>query len=150
MRTIWTAAAGLMPLLLAACGAGAPTPSPAAATVNVTLQEWAVGTSATAARTGTITFAVTNQGPEDVHEFVVIKTDLSLIDLPTDTEGAVDEAADAMVVKGEIEDIAVGASEELTLTLEPGAYVLICNIYDAAEDEAHYQMGMRNSFTVTP
>ena len=36
----------------------------------------------------------------------------------------------------------------MTLDLEAGNYVLICNIYDADEDEAHYQEGMRTAFTV--
>jgi len=34
------------------------------------------------------------------------------------------------------------------VTLEPGAYVLLCNIYTAEEDEAHYDMGMRTAFIV--
>ena len=132
-------------LLATACGgAAAPT------NVAVTLQEWAVSTDVASARAGQVTFTVTNDGPADVHEFVVIKTDLSLIALPTDADGAVDEAGGGMTVEGEVEDIPVGATEELTLTLQPGAYVLICNIYDADEDEAHYQEGMRTEFTVNP
>ena len=123
------------------CAAGA-------ASVAVTLQEWGVGTDVTEAPAGPVTFTVTNAGPEDIHEFVVIRTDLSFIDLPTDDTGAVDEAAGGMVVIGEIEDIPVGATQDVTLTLEPGAYALICNIYDSEEGEAHYQMGMRTSFTV--
>lgn len=140
-------------LLVTGCAPGAsPTPAATAAgptRVNITLQEWAVGTDVATAPAGAITFAVTNQGPDDVHEFVVIKTDLALTDLPTDETGTVDEAGGGMEVIGEIEDVAVGASEELTVTLQPGAYVLICNIYDETEKEAHYQEGMRASFTVT-
>jgi hypothetical protein len=120
-----------------------------AASVQVTLQEWAVGTDVTEAPAGPVTFNVTNIGPEDIHEFVVIRTDLPFIDLPTDDTGAVDESAGGMVVIGEIEDIPVGTSQDLTLTLEPGAYALICNIYSPEEAEAHYQMGMRASFTVS-
>jgi uncharacterized cupredoxin-like copper-binding protein len=147
-----------LPFAIGACTPGsaaspspAATPSPASAatTVEVKLQEWAVGTDVTSAPAGSLTFAVTNAGPADMHEFVVIKTDLSLIALPTDATGAVDEAGGGMEVIGEIEDVAVGASEELNVTLAPGAYVLICNIYDDTEKEAHYQMGMRTSFTVT-
>ena len=143
----------LVGLLATACAPGAgSSPAPATsgvATVNVTLEEWAVGTDLATVPAGAVTFAVTNTGPDDVHEFVVIKTDLGLTDLPTDEAGAVDEAGGGMDVKGEIEDITVGASEDLQLTLEPGAYVLICNIYDKTEKEAHYQEGMRTSFTVT-
>lgn len=143
-------------LAVVACGPGSAaspstvaSPNSATTTVKVTLQEWAVSTEVATAPAGALTFAVTNEGPADVHEFVVIKTDLSLTALPTDSDGAVDEAGGGMEVIGEIEDVAVGASPELKVTLEPGAYVLICNIYDATEKEAHYQEGMRTSFTVT-
>jgi hypothetical protein len=54
-----------------------------------------------------------------------------------------------MVVVGEIEDIPVGTSPDLTLTLEPGAYALICNVVDPDTNEAHHQMGMRTGFTVS-
>ena len=114
------------------------------------LQEWAVGTVPQTAKAGLVNFTVTNTGPADTHEFVVIKTDLSFIALPTDADGAVDETAGGMTVEGEIEDVLVGSTQSLSLTLTPGAYALICNIYDATENEAHYQEGMRTTFTVTP
>jgi uncharacterized cupredoxin-like copper-binding protein len=144
----------LAALVVGACGGPAATASPTASAsptaVAVTLQEWAVGTSVATAKAGSVKFTVTNQGPDDTHEFVVIKTDLSLIALPTDATGAVDEAGGGMEVKGEIEDVLVGTTQDVTLTLPAGAYVLICNIYDETELEAHYQEGMRTSFTVTP
>lgn len=51
-------------------------------------------------------------------------------------------------MQGEIEDIAVGDTQSVTLDLVAGNYVLICNIYDADEQEAHYQEGMRVAFTI--
>jgi hypothetical protein len=48
----------------------------------------------------------------------------------------------------EIEEFPVGETQSMTLDLEAGSYVLICNIYDADEQEAHYQEGMRLAFTV--
>ena len=33
--------------------------------------------------------------------------------------------------------------------LDVGSYVLMCNIYDEAEKESHYQQGMHTAFTVT-
>jgi uncharacterized cupredoxin-like copper-binding protein len=104
---------------------------------------------AESAPAGDVTFTVTNNGPEDVHEFVVLSTDLDPGDLPTDEHGAVDEEGDGVDVVDEIEDIPVGETEELSVTLEAGTYVLLCNIYDEDEDEAHYQMGMRTAFEVT-
>jgi uncharacterized cupredoxin-like copper-binding protein len=117
-------------------------------TVDVTLQEWAVVPAETTAPAGTVTFAVTNEGPDDVHEFVVIQTDLDPDDLPTDATGAVDEAGEGIEVIDEIEDIPVGETQEVTVDLEAGNYVLICNIYTEDEQEAHYAEGMRVAFTV--
>jgi uncharacterized cupredoxin-like copper-binding protein len=133
--------------IVTAC-ASSPASSPAATTVNVTLQEWAVVVDDDTLPAGEITFAVTNDGPEDVHEFVIIQTDLAPDELPTDENGAVTEEGDGMQVIDEIEDIEVGDSQELTVDLEAGSYVLICNIYSADEDEAHYQEGMRTVLTV--
>lgn len=138
------AAAILLPIaLLLAC-----TPSPAASTVNVTLQEWAVVVDDSSAPAGEVTFAVANDGPDEVHEFVIIRTDLDPGALPTDATGAVDEAGGDMEVIDEIEDIAVGDAQELTVTLEAGNYVLLCNIYEADMGHVHYVLGMRTAFTV--
>jgi uncharacterized cupredoxin-like copper-binding protein len=49
---------------------------------------------------------------------------------------------------GEIEDIPVGETKTVTLELAAGNYVFICNIWDEEEQEAHYQEGMRTSFTI--
>ncbi len=118
-------------------------------TVKVTLSEWAVARDTVELPAGSITFEVTNTGPADIHEFVVIKTDLDAGALPTDANGAVDEAGGGMTVEGEIEDILVDASETLTLELTAGNYVLLCNIWSEEEQESHYQEGMRVAFTVT-
>jgi len=124
-------------------GGGDPT------AVDVTLQEWAIVPSTASAPAGDLTFAVSNEGPNDIHEFVVLKTDLDPGDLPTDEAGAVTEDGEGIEVIDEIEDIPVGESQDLSVTLEAGSYVLICNIYDEDENEAHYAMGMRAAFEVT-
>jgi uncharacterized cupredoxin-like copper-binding protein len=149
----------LVPLALAVAACQPSASSPAASeaagsgaaggtTVDVTLQEWAVVPAETSAPAGTVTFAVTNEGPDDVHEFVIISTDLEPGDLPTDDTGAVDEAGEGIEVIDEIEDIPVGETQEVTVDLEAGSYVLICNVYDTEEQEAHYSEGMRVAFTV--
>ena len=138
--------------IIAGCAADSGASSQAAAgatTIDVTLQEWSVVPSATSAQAGEVTFAVTNDGPADIHEFVVLKTDLDPGDLPVDEHGAVTEDSEGIEVVDEIEDIPVGESQELSVTLEAGNYVLLCNIYSADEDEAHYQMGMRTAFEAT-
>jgi len=150
----WRTLAGLcsVALVLSACTAVQPSPSPAAAgpgTVQVTLQEWAVVPASTSVAAGEVTFEVTNSGPEDIHEFVVLRTDLDPGALPVDANGAVTEAGAGIEVVDEIEDIPVGETQELTVTLAAGKYVLLCNIYDETEKEAHYKMGMRIAFEVT-
>ena len=145
-------------LVLAACSSGSESPapagsppaagSPAAGAVAVTLQEWAVVPTPASAPAGDVTFQVSNTGPDDVHEFVVLKTDLDAGALPTDDTGAVVEEGEGIEVVDEIEDIPVGESQDLTVSLEAGKYVLLCNIYSAEEQEAHYEMGMRTNFTV--
>jgi hypothetical protein len=127
---------------LASCGGGEET------TVDVTLQEFAVLPAQDSAPAGTITFQVENTGPDDIHEFVVLKTDLAPDALPTDENGAVTEEGEGIEVIDEIEDIPVGETPSLTVDLDAGNYVLICNIWDEEEQEAHYAQGMRTAFTV--
>jgi len=117
-------------------------------TVEVTLQEFAVVPASSSVAAGEVAFEVTNEGPDDVHEFVVFKTDLAPDALPTVEDGSVDEAGEGLELIDEIEDMAVGDTATLTVSLDAGNYVLICNIYDADEVEAHYQEGMRVGFTV--
>jgi uncharacterized cupredoxin-like copper-binding protein len=121
-----------------------------ATTVNITVKEFEVAPEVATAPAGAVTFHVTNEGPDDVHEFVVIKTDLAPDALPTADDGSVDEEGDGIEVIGEIEDIPVGESQDVDLTLDAGAYALICNIVEDedGETEAHYAMGMRTAFTV--
>ncbi len=121
----------------------------AGGTVGVTLQEFSIATDTGTLGAGDVVFEATNDGPDDVHEFVVFRTDLGAADLPTDETGAVVETGDGVELIGEIEDIAVGDSQSVTLALEAGNYVFICNIWDESEQESHYQEGMRSTFTVT-
>jgi uncharacterized cupredoxin-like copper-binding protein len=119
-------------------------------TVDVTLQEFAVLPASDSAPAGDVTFNVTNTGPEDTHEFVVFSTDLAPDALPTAPDGSVDEEGEGLELADEIEDIAVGDTQSLTVTLDAGSYVLICNIVEDEGDETivHYQQGMRTAFTV--
>jgi hypothetical protein len=94
-------------------------------TVDVTVQELAVLPAEESAQAGDVTFAVTNKGPEDTHEFVVFKTNLEPDGLSTASDGSVDEEGEGVELIDEIEDIAVGDSPTLTVSLDAGSYVLI-------------------------
>jgi uncharacterized cupredoxin-like copper-binding protein len=129
-------------LVAAGCGGGGED-------VSVTLQEFAVGSDPSSVSAGSVTFNLENKGPDDTHEFVVIRTDLDPTALPTDENGAVDETGAGIEVVDEVEEIPVGDTPSLTVDLTTGSYVLICNIFDESENEAHYQEGMRTGFTVS-
>ena len=141
---------GRQAVMVAALAIGMMGCGTATTAVEVTLEEWAVVLSVSDVPAGAVTFEVTNDGPNDIHEFVVVRTDLAPSELPTDEDGAVLEDGDGMEVIDEIEDLVVGSTETLALDLEAGKYVLICNIVeeDAGETESHYAMGMRTAFTV--
>ena len=117
-----------------------------ATTVTVTLQEFSVLPEPATAPAGDVTFHVTNDGPDDIHEFVILKTDLAPESLPTGEDGSVDEEGEGIELIDEIEDIPVGESQDVTAPLDAGSYVLICNIVESGE--VHYELGMRTSFTV--
>lgn len=144
VRRWWTVPAALaLALVATACGGGG-----GGGTVEVTLQEWAVAANPSTISAGEVTFEATNEGPNDPHELVVIRTDLAPDQLPTNPDGTVNEEGEGIEVLDEIEEFPVGETRSLTLDLEAGSYVLICNIYDEEEQEAHYQQGMRTGFTV--
>ncbi|MGZ9159623.1 MAG: hypothetical protein ACXW4T_00545 [Candidatus Limnocylindrales bacterium] len=131
-------------LVATGCGGTAATPSPTAAqsaaagAVAVTLSEWKVVPASATAAAGPITFAVTNAGSQ-VHEFVVVKTDLKADALPV-ADNKIDEST--LTPVEEIEDIAAGATPSLSVDLAAGHYVLLCNI------ETHYGQGMHADFDV--
>jgi hypothetical protein len=120
------------------------------AKVNVTLGEFIVEPDPTSEDAGEIEFVGDNGGGE-THELVVVRA-ANADELPTDADGAVDEAQlpDGALI-GEIEDIEAGMSKSVTLDLEAGSYVLFCNITeeeDTGEVESHFAEGMHSDFEV--
>jgi len=124
--------------VLAACGL---------AKVDAALTTYKITLDKDSAPDGEITFHVHNDATDLTHEFVVFKTDLAPDNLPLNDEDIVDEegAGDALVLIDEAEDIEPGMSTDLTVTLESGNYVLVCNV---ESDEMHYSHGMYAGFTV--
>lgn len=141
-RSVLLVAVSALALVGTACGGGG------GGSVDVTLQEFAVVPSPSSIEAGEVTFQATNEGPDDVHEFVVFRTELAPDQLPVDENGAVDEGGAGLELIDEIEDIPVGETQSVMVELESDNYVLICNIWDEEEQEAHYAEGMRVAFTV--
>jgi uncharacterized cupredoxin-like copper-binding protein len=123
-------------------------PKPANATeVDVSLAEWAVKPDKTSVKAGAVYFLVTNDGPQDPHEFVVVQTDRAPDSLPL-KDDRVDEGKVKII--DEIPPFTPGNRGSLTLNLKKGKYVLICNIKEVenGEVESHYKLGMHSAFTV--
>jgi uncharacterized cupredoxin-like copper-binding protein len=133
---------GAMSVGAAACGNGG------GGTVNVTLHEFEVVPAETSIQAGEVTFKATNEGPDDAHELVVIKTDLAPDALPTKADGSVDEEGAGIEAIGEIAEFPPGENRSAKFDLEAGKYVLICNVFEEEGQESHYQNGMRAAFTV--
>lgn len=116
--------------------------------VNVVLGEYVVQPEPTSVEAGQVTFTADNQGGE-THELVVVNA-ASADELPVDENGAFDEESFGEDnVLGEVEDVESGEQQQLALDLEPGPYVLLCNITEEEEDgeiESHFAEGMHTTF----
>jgi uncharacterized cupredoxin-like copper-binding protein len=127
--------------LLVACGGGSTRTN-----VGVRLEEWSVEPSIEELPRGRVTLAVTNQGTRE-HELVVIKSDLTPEMLPV--SGARVNESEVNVVQ-RMKPIRPGESGELSLSLTPGKYLLICNLSDPGQSSGHYQNGMVSLLLVNP
>ena len=127
--------------LFAGCGAdGNAAESGISNDITGHLSEWAIDTSAVAAKVGEVKFTVTNDGTIG-HEFLVVKTDIAVGEIPLDGDHF-PEPADGLEVIDEIGEFNVGTTETLTLNLEAGKYQIVCNL------PGHYKNGMHLSFEV--
>ena len=108
--------------------------------IDVSMTSYAIAPSADTMKAGDVTFHVTNNASDQVHEFVVVQTDLAADQLPLDANGDVSE--DGITVVDEVEDVEQGASQDLSVNLTAGHYVLMCNL------PGHFKQGMHVDFTV--
>jgi uncharacterized cupredoxin-like copper-binding protein len=82
---------------------------------------------------GTVVFHVTNRGPDE-HEFIVVRAERGL---PLRRDGiTLDEDALEKSIVGSIEPAPAGRTNTLRVSLKPGRYALVCNMY------GHYMGGM--------
>lgn len=110
-------------------------------TFDISVTEYTFGLERPVVDAGDVTFRLTNEGGED-HEFVVIRTDLAPGTLPIREEEWVDEEAPGLNPIGGFDHLLPDRTKELSLELEPGNYVLLCNM------QGHYQRGMYAPLTV--
>ncbi len=107
--------------------------------VNVSLADFAVAMDRSTVQAGTVTFVVQNQGPS-LHEIEVFSGAGSGLIL--DAQRSVADTSGLTLID-EVEDVLAGSTARLTVTLEPGTYLILCNLPD------HYEHGMWTSLTVT-
>jgi uncharacterized cupredoxin-like copper-binding protein len=129
----------LLATLIASCG-GAPEAAPTDSQVVAEMSDYKITVNVPSAKAGKIKIGVRNLAAME-HSFEVIKTDLPQDKLPVD--GASAKAKEDGKV-GEIKSLPAGKSGAVTLDLQPGKYVFICNV------AGHYQLGMHTGFTVDP
>ena len=113
--------------------------------VSVTITDYSLDASSRALKSGTVSFAVTNGENDTDHEFVVIRGNFA--GLPKASNGAVDEAklpTGALI--GRTPLISPQQSTTATYILEPGSYVLLCNI--SVGPNSHARDGQRLDVSV--
>ena len=92
---------------------------------------------------GEVTFKVTNDSKETIHEMLVLPIAAPGQSPPyVEGESRIDEEAAGHL--GEVAELDPGKAGALTLDLKPGTYMLVCNI------PGHYMAGMWQILTVTP
>jgi uncharacterized cupredoxin-like copper-binding protein len=109
--------------------------------IAVTLSDMRIEISSTDLDAGQVPFAIENAGPS-VHEVEVfsVPEGVDATQLPIDN-GVADTSSIELV--DEAEEIAPSTSVDLSVSLDPGDYVMLCNI------SGHYVDGMYATFTVS-
>lgn len=129
----------LFVLLAASCGEGTPAFDSKSVQLVVEMRDYSITLNVQTVKAGTAKIGVRNLAAQ-LHDLVVLKTDLPQDKLPQDT------AQQKVIETGKAGSVNVEAqrSAALTVTLEPGSYVLICNV------AGHYQLGMHVALKVEP
>ena len=120
------------------------------AEVHVELDEWTVAPDADSVPAGAIKFEITNAGADE-HELAIARA-ASAGALPLAEDDTVDIPAleDEGSFVGEVEAFPPGEECSGVFDLEPGDYVLFCNLIHEEEDgvENHFQEGMATELRV--
>lgn len=124
-------------LILVACDA-APAFQAADVQLLVEMTDYKVVANVATVRAGETKIGVRNRGSQP-HDLVVLRTDLAPDKLPYDIGRAKADEPGLVVRSNELR---AGGTAAVTVKLEPGQYVLICNV------AGHYGLGMRTSLRV--
>lgn len=102
--------------------------------VAVSMVEWSID-APTEYSAGEVTFVATNNG-NFPHEFAVVRGD-GYESLPLADGGAIiEDELPAGALLDRTERMGAGSTQSLTVTMEPGNYVLVCNLGAGANNHA--------------
>ena len=121
-------------------------------TVTASLQEWEITLNKNTVKSGEIDFEIRNSG-KDTHEIVFVKLDADqdISSIPRAKFNTADAQWLTPRTVGELEDIEPGQIKKISLRLQPGRYLIICNILEKENDdtmEAHFDKGMHSLLIV--
>jgi uncharacterized cupredoxin-like copper-binding protein len=143
------AIAAIVTLVMAACsssssssgasGSSSESAGGSGDSLNASVKDFAIALDQSSVTSGEVTFDIANEGPS-THEFVVVQSDLAPDALPVSDNEVQEDDLNSI---GEQEDIAPSTTTTLSLHLDPGSYVVFCNL------TSHYEQGMYAGLTVT-
>jgi len=113
---------------------------PHQARVIVTESEWRITLSRSSVSAGPVTFVIRDHG-KLAHELIILRTQRPADKLPMRGKEVDLKAAGSVV--GKIVTVEPGKEASVTVRLEKGRYVLLCNL------PAHYKQGQFAAFDVT-
>ena len=125
-------------LVAGACAETVAAFQPGEVQLVVEMTDYKVITNVATVPAGETKIGVRNRGSQP-HDLVVLRTDLAPDKLPYDAARARAEEP-GLVVR--TKELRAGGTAAVTAALEPGQYVLICNV------AGHYGLGMRTSLRV--
>jgi uncharacterized cupredoxin-like copper-binding protein len=129
-------------LVLGLAGCSTPSSSAMGSRIDVTMHDFGIKVSRHFVRAGKVVLHVTNDGPS-THEINVDLTPYQAGKIPLKRDGlTAAEDASGLHRIDSIEQVNLHRTEDLTLDLKPGRYVLWCNL------EGHYLGGMHQTFDV--
>jgi uncharacterized cupredoxin-like copper-binding protein len=107
------------------------------------VKEWSISLSGASTAAGEVAFGLTNAG-NIPHEFIVVRSELSGEGLQAQVDAATSRLDETTLdAIGEQPEFSPGETKTLTLSLEPGRYVVLCNI------AGHFSSGMYADLEIT-